>query len=92
MFLVHYFSHPPVQETLYGEIGTFPILGLHLERRQDFAVSLSGGEWNHSSGDTSESLWIRRDCHVSQEVVQVFVVQAKKCTSNVDVVVARITG
>ena len=96
MFLVHYFSHPLVQETLYGDVGAFPILGLLLEQRQDFAISLSGGEWSHSSSDISSkdiaSLWIRRDCHVSQETVQAFVSQAKKRTSDVDIVVARITG
>ena len=95
MFLVHYFSSPLVQETLYGEVGSFPILGLHLEQRQDFAISLSGGEWGHSSDILSKdiaSLWIRRDCHVSQETVQAFVAQAKKRTSDVDIVVARITG
>lgn len=96
MFFVQYFSPPSVQETLYGDVGAFPILGLHLEQRQDFAISLSGGEWLHSSSDISSkdiaSLWIRRDCHVSQETVQAFVAQAKKRISDVDIVVARITG
>ena len=107
MFLTNYFSAPKVVESFYGDPLQSPILGLTLEQRQDRAISICGGEWNstvhethktngnHKEQSQSGKLWIRRDCHVSQDIIQVFVAEIRnkfQKTSISQIIIPRITG
>lgn len=70
-FTVRLFPVPKIKESLHGDVGDWPILGLGLRERQERAILWAGGSWA-AKGEAAQ-VWIREDAFVSEDALKLFV-------------------
>ncbi|MEC7987112.1 MAG: hypothetical protein VX278_18225, partial [Myxococcota bacterium] len=74
-FRARCFSVDKIQESLSGEIHSWPLLGLTLRERQKRALLWAGGDFANEG--ESASLWIREDVFVTEDAIKLFISSIK---------------
>ena len=70
-FVVRCFPVSTSGESLSGEPGDWPILGLNLRQRQERAILWANGSW--ASEEQPAQIWLREDAFVSEDALKLFV-------------------